>query len=140
METGRCKHFSIEAEEIYVSGAPVVLRVPIRRCMLAERMIGLISQTAKGSEVAHKLRIASDPHRTHAPAEHPHADQVKPPILEAEIRAAFGPDLEVIHHVECTIQRCKESCTPSYKSLLQHFDLHELADQETGAGCFGANE
>jgi hypothetical protein len=149
MEIVRCKHFSVEVEEIYVSGAPVMLRVPIRRCALAERMIGYIAKTARGRSVALKLRIASRQNEAHAAAYGVDLNRSESGVASSEmqaefeeetIRAAFGPDLEAIHHLECTAQRCKESCTPSYRWLLEHFDLHDLAEQETGVGCLGTGE
>jgi len=121
-----------------ISGGAVVLRVPIRRCALAERMIAQISQTEAGREVARKLTITAS---TFAQAENPPDAEQERVRIEAElIRVAFGPDLEAIHPGECTIQRCQESCTPSYKLLLGHFGCEEAARQETGRGCLGAGE
>ena len=135
MDTVRCKHFSIEVEEIYVPGAPVVLRLPVRRCALAERMIVSISQTTSGAEVAMKLRIDHLPEGTDADP-----GRAVAPTDPEKVRAAFGPDLEPIHGAECTVQRCKESCTLHYRTILQHFDLHELAEQESEVGCLGGGE
>lgn len=136
METKRCGHFSIEVELLPIAEGAVVLRVPIRRCALAERMIALISETEAGREVARKLTIA-----THARSENRQESAQERLRLDAEmIRVAFGPDLEAIHPGECTIQRCQESCTPSYKLLLSHFGCDEAARQETGDGCLGLTE
>jgi hypothetical protein len=37
------------------------------------------------------------------------------------------------------MDRCKHFSLET-KVLLEHFDLHTLADQETGTGCLGASE
>src|SRR5438477_8917165 len=44
MSTSLCGHFSLEVELLPVTHTSVVLRVPIRRCALAERMISIIRQ------------------------------------------------------------------------------------------------
>lgn len=124
MQYSRCGHFTLEVEELFVSGAAVMMRVPIRRCALAERMIALISQTEKGRDVARKLRIEQQGS----------TGQEEAATL---VRAAFGPDLEAIHSSECTANRCLESCTPSYKAILLQFAHGETADREKGAGCIG---
>jgi 1,6-anhydro-N-acetylmuramate kinase len=131
MDTVRCKYFSIEVEEIHVPDATVVLRLPVRRCGMAERMIGFISGTEAGAAAALKLRID---HLTGNSA----SDAA--PATPEQIRAAFGPDLEPIHQAECTVRRCRESCTLHYQTILRHFDLRELAEQETGVGCHGGTE
>lgn len=133
MQNSRCGNFSIEVEEIYVTGAPVVLRVPIRRCALAERMIEQISETKKGRQVARKLTIPV-PDAAESPSRAAGAGQ-KP-----SIRAAFGPDLEAIHPNECTVQRCRESCTPSYRSILLQFGQRARAESEMDLGCIGSEQ
>lgn len=120
----RCGHFSFEVEELFVSGTSVTVRVPIRRCALAERMIEVISQTENGWEAVRKLRTVGN-------------DEVMETMAPGSARAAFGPDLEAIHSEECSTQRCQESCTPSYKTILAQFGYGEAADIETGSGCIG---
>src|SRR5579884_3896303 len=82
METKRCGHFSVEVEMLPIAEGAVVLRVPIRRCALAERMIGLISQTEAGREVARKLTIAT---ATHARSENQQKSSQERLRLEAEM-------------------------------------------------------
>src|SRR2546423_880299 len=123
MPKNLCGHFSLEIELLPVTHTSVVLRVPIRRCALSERMIALLSQHEEGLEIARRLTIAE--------ASPPHDTESK----ESRIRVAFGPDLEAIHRLECTPQRCQESCTPSYRALLRQFDFEEDAEQEAGSGC-----
>lgn len=126
MDSNRCGQFSIEVEEILVVGAPVVLRVPIRRCRLAERMIQLLSTTERGQKVAEKIKLASAQGAGKRDTE---------AAAEEILRAAFGPDLEAIHPHECTQQRCLESCTPSFKMLLRQFGFFAEAEREQSAGC-----
>src|SRR5579859_2599750 len=125
MATNRCGHFSIEVEMLPIAEGAIVLRVPIRRCALAERMIAVISETEAGREVARKLTITGVPYAQSANRQE--TAQEMAPIDAERIRVAFGPDLEAIHPGECTIQRCQESCTPSYKLLLSHFGCEEAA-------------
>ncbi len=132
METIRCGQFSLDVEIVLVQGTPVTLRVPVRRCALAERMIALISKTPEGRVVARKLTLDASSRQF--------LDDVPEGAGEIEIdasvvRAGFGPDLDVIHSAECTVQRCQESCTPHFKLILQQFGYAEDARKETGAGC-----
>src|SRR5579871_4000410 len=119
MPEKRCGHFALEVEEVPVVAAAIVLRVPIRRCALAERMIAIISQTNEGMAVARKLIFTASSLESVQRLE----GQTESPIQidPDKIRVAFGPDLEAIHPAECTIQRCLESCTPSYRMLLEQF-------------------
>jgi len=121
MPTNRCGHFSLEVEEVSVPLAAVVVRVPIRRCALAEHMIGILAHSDEGNQIAQKLQIA--------------ASRRDADTYGEQVRVAFGPDLDVIHATECTVQRCQESCTPSYRLLLQQFGFDEDAARETGEGC-----
>jgi hypothetical protein len=121
MQTNRCGHFSLEVEEVFIPHTAVVIRLPIRRCALAEHMIGALARSEEGNHIAGKLRIVAADGTTEAEGE--------------RIRVAFGPDLDVIHSNECTVQRCQESCTPSFRLLLRQFDLEEEALRETEDGC-----
>ncbi|HZO91887.1 MAG TPA: hypothetical protein VFB38_26450 [Chthonomonadaceae bacterium] len=130
MEQTRCHHFSIEVEEIRLSNAPVVLRVPIRRCALAERMMGLLAATETAQEIVGKLTIGASKRFLTGSTEEPDQES------ETEaIHVAFGPDLEAIHPNECTVQRCLQSCTPGFRMILSHFGLQADAESETGKGC-----
>jgi hypothetical protein len=126
----RCGNFSIEVEEVHVTGSPVVLRVPVRRCSLAERMIALLSETDQGRDVAHKL-IIDISNQTAEP------DAATEPVRtdRTAIRTAFGPDLEAINSADCTIERCRESCTPSYRTILLQFGHAFEEDPLLDFGC-----
>lgn len=117
-----CGHFSTEVELISLQHNPVVLRVPVRRCALAERMIAILSRTTEGQEVAAKIQLME-------------SSSARDKATQTRFRAAFGPDLEAINRVECTSERCQESCTPGFRQVLRHFGFPEEADQETGDGC-----
>lgn len=122
MQTKPCAHFSTEVELISLQHTPVVLRVPVRRCALAERMIAILSRTTEGREVASKIQLMeTSSHEGAGP--------------QTGYLAAFGPDLEAINRVECIAPRCRASCTPGYRQILQHFGFMTEAEQETGEGC-----
>ncbi len=112
-----------------MSGAGVELRVPIRRCLLGEQMARLLMQTEAGRAVCSRLLINS-PESREAPELRESEDEANP------IRMAYGPDLEPIHPLECLLDRCIESCSPSYKAMLQEFGLHEAVDAQEGKGCY----
>lgn len=129
----RCGQFILEVAEVIVPGAPVSLRVPVRRCKLAEHMIQLLNTTERGASIAAKIRLGHE-------AEGRLLGVTRQEAEEETIRAAFGPDLEAIHPFECTEQRCLESCTPSYKLLMRQFGFYRVSEQETGVGCTGKGE
>ena len=129
MQSNRCGNYVLETELLVVSGAPVVMQVPIRRCLLAERMLIQIVQTEPGREVAAKLTLAL----TNASGATilTNAGASESPLL----RAALGPDLEPIHHTECQASRCLHSCTPGYFAMLQQFGLPSASEEEIQRGC-----
>ena len=112
-----------------MSGAGVELRVPIRRCLLGEQMARLLMQTAEGRLVCTRLLINS-PEVLEAPSLQEEENEERP------VRVAYGPDLEPIHPKECAIDRCIESCSPSYKAMLLEFNLQDAAAVQTGNGCY----
>ena len=124
MQTRTCGHFSTEVELILLQHTPVVLRVPVRRCALAERMIAILSKTEEGREVASKIQLMESECQPGSDR-NPHG----------KFRAAFGPDLEAINRVECTSERCHQSCTPGYRQVLANFGFGEEASRESGKGC-----
>lgn len=134
MQSNRCGHYSPEAELIVVSGAPLVIRIPVRRCLLAEQMLAQIAQTDAGLAVARKLSIASAaPSPAQGdPGANPNADAEG---LSHPIRAALGPDLEPIQHAECLVSRCLESCTPGYRAMLEQFGVQAAPGDYPGKGC-----
>jgi hypothetical protein len=125
MQTNCCGHHSTEIELLSVPHTAVVLRVPVRRCALAERMIAILSRTDDGREIAGKIQIGVSGSTD---------DQFNNDAA-ATVRAAFGPDLEPISRADCTTNRCRESCTPGYRQMLQHFGYTDEAGEETGEGC-----
>ena len=125
----RCPRLKIESEVILVSGAGVELRVPIRRCLLGEQMVRLLMQTEAGRAVCSRLLINS-PETLEAPSLRESENEARP------VRVAYGPDLEPIHPLECQIDRCVESCSPSYKAMLLEFGLHEAVAAQEGRGCY----
>ncbi len=122
MPTNCCGHFSADVELISLPHTPVVLRVPVRRCALAERMIAIVSRTEDGRAVAEKIQIMQSS-RSNAEGE------------QLEIRAAFGPDLDAITRADCTPARCQESCTPGFRQVVRYFGYATDADDERGEGC-----
>lgn len=124
MPGNRCGHFSLDVEELRLPHTYIPLRVPIRRCALAEHMVVILSRSEEGRAVAAKLTIAASRENVTAGQQDPQA-----------VRVAFGPDLEAIHSPECTVLRCQESCTPSYRLLLLEFGFETEASQVTEASC-----
>ncbi|MCW3099111.1 MAG: hypothetical protein JWL77_4729 [Chthonomonadaceae bacterium] len=125
MSGNRCAHFSLEIEELRLPHTYIPLRVPIRRCAFSEYMVMLLSRSDEGRAVATRLTVAAS--RAHL-ANGEMQDQ-------QTVRVAFGPDLEAIHAPECTVLRCQESCTPSYRLLLLEFGFEMEARQVTEASC-----
>lgn len=125
MSGNRCGHFSLEIQELRLPHTYIPLRVPIRRCALAEHMVLLLLRSEEGRAVAAKLTAASSRENT---AE----DAAESP---ESIRVAFGPDLEAIHAPECTVLRCQESCTPCYRLLLLEFGFETEAGRAREAAC-----
>lgn len=125
MSGNRCAHFSLEIEELRLPHTYIPLRVPIRRCALAEHMVVLLSRSEEGRAVANKLTVAASRENL-ASGEKQNSET---------IRVAFGPDLEAIHAPECTVLRCQESCTPSYRLLLLEFGFETEAQQAREATC-----
>ena len=122
MPTNLCGHFSTAVELITLQHNPVVLRVPVRRCALAERMIAMLARTEDGREVAAKIQILE-------------SSKATGPEPQTRFRAAFGPDLDAISRLECTTERCQESCTPGYRQVLSQFGYGSEAAEEIGEGC-----
>lgn len=135
MQSNRCRHYQLETEFIPVPGAPVMLSIPVRRCHLAEHMIERLATSDNGRDIARKLMFPS------APTPEFPVDGNNAALPESLlIRAAFGPDLEPIHHEDCIVQRCMGSCTPGYIALLDQFEIEIDADHAVGKGCQEPNE
>ena len=130
MQSNRCRHYQLETEYIPVPGVPVMLGIPVRRCHLAEHMIERLAASDNGVDIARKLMfpaaLASEAGAT------PRNNALPENLL---IRAAFGPDLEPIHHEDCIVQRCVGSCTPGYIALLEQVGITVDPDHAVGKGC-----
>ena len=87
MSGNRCGHFSLEIEEMRLPHTYISLRVPIRRCALAEHMVLILSRSEEGRSVAKKLTTGASQENLAEGADHD----------PETIRVAFGPDLEAIH-------------------------------------------
>src|SRR5437763_274024 len=96
-ERNRCPHYQLYAEPLDIEHGPNVLAV--RRCMLAERLIGLLLQTPNGAMLTQKLSVR---------------------ISSGKDFAVVGPDLEAVTQSACTVKRCEGRCTPAYISHLEH--------------------
>ena len=125
MSGNRCAHFSLEIEELRLPHSYIPLRVPVRRCALAEHMVMILFQSEEGRAVAAKLVVAASRETLTGGKEE----------NSGMIRVAFGPDLEAIHAPECTVLRCQESCTPSYRLLMLEFGFETEANQVSEASC-----
>ena len=131
MQSSRCGHFLLETEVLVVPGVPLVIRIPVRRCLLSERMIAQMAQNESGLAVARKLSLASST----LPTTPERSQEAQGNSLTQPIRAALGPDLEPIHGAECLEARCLQSCTPGYYALLAQFGVTPAAGDNPGKGC-----
>lgn len=114
----RCPHYQIYSERLEMDGPPAYLA--IRRCLLAERLVRILSEGPEGAQLAQKLVVRTS----------------------GEMQYAFvGPDLDAVTQHTCTVTRCEEQCTPAYIQLLNYFklsdpDLEEVTcrdhEEETG--------
>lgn len=110
-ESTPCAHYSLEVETIVVPTTGVEIHIPVRRCALSERLVVVFQRSDAAADLRSYMLLA-------APAG----------AGPAEIRVALGPDLEPIERRECTVERCRESCTPGYRDLLAHYALTDPAD------------
>lgn len=135
MQSNRCRHYQLETELIAVPGAPVMLRIPVRRCHLAEHMLERLAATERGAEIAPKLMFPTSLLLAHS------ANDPDVPRADGRlIRAVFGPDLEPIHHDDCIAERCLASCTPGYIFLMEQFGTGMDVRHAEGKGCQEATE
>ncbi len=103
----RCPHFQTRIEKLPYELTIALL--PVRRCLLAERMVALIRPKPDSQEVVRTLVV--DPGE-----EVPHC--------------LYGPDLDVIEHSKCTRARCEESCSPAYVEILSGFKVEDALDPD----------
>lgn len=57
------------------------------------------------------------------------------PVEHLVLRAALGPDLEPIHHADCLVSRCLQSCTPEYKNMLLQYGPPATVEERRDMGC-----
>jgi hypothetical protein len=113
----RCPHYQLYAQPLNIENGPDLLAV--RRCMLAERLIGLLEKTPNGRMLTQRLTV-----RIHT---------------QMDV-AIVGPDLEAVTQTACSVSRCEERCTPGYVAHLNHFNgvdpcLDEVTCQEESNPC-----
>jgi len=96
----RCPHYQIYSEPLALEGPPAYLA--IRRCVLAERLIQFLRQSAEGNLLADKLVVH---------------------VAGGNAYAFVGPDLEAVTQTACTVKRCAERCAPAYAEHLERFGL-----------------
>ena len=89
-----CAHFESRTE--FLSLELTVAILPLKRCLLAERMVSLLSETDS-------------------------ADSANELLLEPESGKLYcrcGPDYGPIHRSLCTPDRFEASCLPAYEEIL----------------------
>jgi hypothetical protein len=96
-------------EEIPLRATSALL--PIRRCLLAEKMVALLQPVPEAESV---VRALIDD----AGARPPHS--------------LYGPDLDTVEHWKCTADRCMTSCSPSYRSILERFGAKDPEEIDCG--------
>jgi hypothetical protein len=104
-----CPQFQTRIEPIPLRSTTALL--PVRRCLLAERMIGFLRTVPEAAEVI--VAVAIDP------------SQPVPVCIH-------GPDLDTIEHGKCTSDRCAQRCSPSYRELLSRFQLTDSQEIDCG--------
>jgi hypothetical protein len=104
----RCLHYQIYSEPLDLEGPPAY--IAIRRCMLSERLIGLLNQSPDGERLADKLVIS---------------------LTEGKSYAFVGPDLDAVTQRNCTVNRCESRCTPAYGQHLQDFSIVDPQEEVT---------
>ena len=103
----RCPHYQLSSEPLEMEGPASYLAV--RRCLLTERMIGLLRQSPEGAALADRL------------------------VVNVALNRSFafvGPDLEAVTQQSCAVRRCEERCTPAYLQHLQLFQITDPNEQE----------
>jgi hypothetical protein len=90
-----CPHFQTRVEKLPLE--LTVAYLPIRRCLLSERLIRLIRNHPEAAGVVKAFAVDS----------------------EAGVSCCIcGPDLDSIDHSKCRRERCGSSCIPSYNEIL----------------------
>ncbi len=95
-------HFQTRIEKLPYELTTALL--PVRRCLLAERMIALVRTKPGSDEIVRTFVLdASEPV--------PHC--------------LYGPDLDVIEHGRCAHERCEKSCYVAYTEMLAGFGVQD---------------
>ena len=105
-----CPQFQTHMERLNLKSDSAML--PVRRCLLSERMITLLRDTPEAEGV------------------------LKAIVLDAEAEmpyCLYGPDLDAIEHSKCTALRCGSSCSPSYRGILGRFEITDSQEIDCGA-------
>jgi hypothetical protein len=113
----RCPHYQLSSEPLEMEGPASYLAV--RRCLLTERMIGLLRQSQEGAALADKLVVN---------------------VANTRSFAFVGPDLEAVTQQSCAVHRCEESCTPGYAQHLALFQITDPREHEVTCSDEAENE
>jgi len=104
-----CPQFQTHMERLNLKSDSAML--PVRRCLLSERMVTLLRGAPGAEEVIEAI------------------------VLDAETETPYclyGPDLDAIEHEKCTAGRCALSCSPTYHRILGRFDITDLEEVDCG--------
>jgi hypothetical protein len=120
MNGARCNYFSLETEEIKAVEGGAAIKVPVRRCLLAEQMATLLSKTPEGRRVLEHMALPQG-----------QGGSTRDVSLDiARLRVAFGPDLQAVMPQVCTVDRCMASCSPGFKELLVYYGSREQTEAD----------
>jgi hypothetical protein len=101
-ERRACPQFQTRIESYPLRTISAML--PVRRCLLAERMVQLVRGVEAADPVVRTVVFNRN---------------TDPPYC------LYGPDLESIEHWKCTADRCAGSCSPSYREILARFGVSD---------------
>lgn len=105
MNPETCPHFQTRIEKLPLELTTALL--PIRRCLLSERLIRLIRTKPEATAIVDA--IIRDP--------------------DSEVPYCIcGPDFDMIEHGKCVKVRCGNSCVPAYRELLKDFGVEDTVE------------
>lgn len=99
----RCPHFQTRVEKLSLEMTTAYL--PIRRCLLSERMLTLLRPIEEAREIVETIAMEPD--------------------TEDAYFCVCGPDLDTIEHRKCSAARCESSCTVAFEEILGAFNLKD---------------
>jgi hypothetical protein len=108
--TDGCAHFQTRIEKLPLELTTALL--PIRRCLLAERLVRLLRNNPEAAAIVETF--------------------VRDPDSEVPY-CICGPDFDTIEHGKCVKTRCRSSCIPAYREILQGLgveDTYEIDCEE----------